>query len=161
MQLFYFCSSYLQFIIVHTDKNMFHNNFLWLSFPNLLYILYCAGGSRFDKQKKSTEFKNIFCILVFNLIGWRQEWHPVTKNSLQHFPWIDNCLMVTKRHRLAGCLPYAVEKQLSILLINLGSKWTLKWWWRWSNLFSVRYRIYLSVYNVYLVVIIIIFNSSL
>ena len=30
-----------------------------------------------------------------------------------------------------GCLPYAVEKQPSIPLINLGKKWTLSWWWWW------------------------------
>ena len=29
----------------------------------------------------------------------------------------------------AGYLPYAVGKQPSIPLINLGRKWTLKWWW--------------------------------
>ena len=28
-----------------------------------------------------------------------------------------------------GCLLYAVGKQLSILLINLGRKWRSKWWW--------------------------------
>ena len=67
------------------------------------------------------------------------------------FPWIDNCLMVTKRDFLemeaslwlnekswvslkVGCLTYAqyaVGKQLSIPLINLGKKWTLSWWWWW------------------------------
>ena len=29
------------------------------------------------------------------------------------------------------CLPYAVGKQLSIPLINLGRKWKLRWWWWW------------------------------
>ena len=47
------------------------------------------------------------------------------------FPWIDNCLKVTKLLKV-GCLPYAVGKQLSIPLINLGRTWTLNWrWWWW------------------------------
>ena len=44
------------------------------------------------------------------------------------FPWMDNCLMATKTLTV-GCLPYAVGKQPSIPLINLGRTWTLKWWW--------------------------------
>ena len=47
------------------------------------------------------------------------------------FPWIDNCLMVTKSLKV-GCLSCAVGKQPSIPLINLGRTWTLKWWW-WNQ----------------------------
>ena len=31
-----------------------------------------------------------------------------------------------------NCLPYAVGKQPSIPLINLGREWTLNWWWWWN-----------------------------
>ena len=46
------------------------------------------------------------------------------------FPWIKNCLTVTKSLKV-GCLPYAVGKQPSIPLIDLRRTWTLNWWWWW------------------------------
>ena len=49
---------------------------------------------------------------VFSLIRVGQKLAP-------SFPLIDNCLKVTKLLKV-GCLPYAVGKQPSIPLINLG-----------------------------------------
>ena len=47
------------------------------------------------------------------------------------FPWIDNCLMWWLGSLKVGYLPYAIGKQLSITLINLGRTWMLEWRW-WS-----------------------------
>ena len=55
------------------------------------------------------------------------------------FPWIDNSLMVTKLLKV-GCLPYAVGKQPSIPLIDLGRTWTLNWWWWWCHWIKVGYK---------------------
>ena len=49
---------------------------------------------------------------------------------LATFPWIDNCLKMTKLLKV-GCLPYSVGRQPSIPLINLGRTWTLNWGWWW------------------------------
>ena len=40
-------------------------------------------------------------------------------------PWIENYLMMAKSLKV-GYLPYAVGKQLSVPLINLGRNWMLK-----------------------------------
>ena len=73
---------------------------------------------------------------------------PPPKNFAPTFPWIDNCLMVTKQDFLnmeaslrlnkkprvslkIGCLPNAVGKQPSLPLIDLGRKWILSWWWQY------------------------------
>ena len=60
------------------------------------------------------------------------------QNLVSIFPGIDNCLAKCQR---ADCLPYAVGKQPSIPLINLGRKWMLKWWWSYSSIldsFNIR-----------------------
>ena len=75
---------------------------------------------------------------------------PKYQNLAPTFPGIDNCLMKTKwdfveieaslwliersQNKVllkVGCPPYAVGKQPSIPLIDLGRIWTLSWWWWW------------------------------
>ena len=62
--------------------------------------------------------------------GWRQEVHPVTKNSFPHSHGWTTALWWLNAIETA-CLPYTVGKQPSIPLINLWRKWMLKWWWWW------------------------------
>ena len=45
------------------------------------------------------------------------------QNLVIIFPWLDLWWLKV------GCVPYAVGKQPSMPLINLGRKWLLKWWW--------------------------------
>ena len=102
------------------------------------------GGGNSTTTEEVSRFLHLFSNPSW-LVWGRASCH---QNLAPKFPWIDNCLMVTKRDFLEmeaslwlneksrmllkiGYLPYAVGKQSSIPLINLGKKWTLSWWWWW------------------------------
>ena len=114
------------------------------------YVFIClarCGGGNSTTAEEVSRFQRLFpnpswlvnsSWLVWGRASRHQKLAPT-------FPWIDNCLMVTKRDFLKMeaslwlnvksrvslkdfCLPYAVGKQRFIPLINLGKKWTLSWY---------------------------------